>query len=237
MIRKPNFKLNWKYALGEVFLIFIGISLAITFQNWNETRKDNNKIKGYLATIANNVKSDSLEIVRFISTSQEKKRQGEKYIAAVRQNKPEFQALMGGLFQFEEEYLNINDNGFESLKSSGYLSNIQGTPIEVALFDYYSYFDEIHESEVSYNQYVEAQELEFVKNAASTELMIMVTDIYLKKRTADLNPKEQKIIAQNFAHPSIISISLRAGFIESGYKELLDKGRKLRKLIDKKLAK
>ena len=39
MIRKPNFKLNWKYALGEIVLIFIGISLAIWFNNFNEERK------------------------------------------------------------------------------------------------------------------------------------------------------------------------------------------------------
>ncbi len=39
MIRKPKFQLNWKYALGEVALIFIGISLAVGFQNWNEERK------------------------------------------------------------------------------------------------------------------------------------------------------------------------------------------------------
>ncbi|HEY9117884.1 MAG TPA: DUF6090 family protein [Roseivirga sp.] len=39
MIRKPNFKLNWKYAFGEIALIFVGISLAIAFQNWNENRK------------------------------------------------------------------------------------------------------------------------------------------------------------------------------------------------------
>jgi hypothetical protein len=39
MIRKQNFKLNWKYALGELVLIFMGISLAIGFQNWNDERK------------------------------------------------------------------------------------------------------------------------------------------------------------------------------------------------------
>lgn len=39
MIRKPNFRLNWKYALGELMLIFLGISLAVGFQNWNEDRK------------------------------------------------------------------------------------------------------------------------------------------------------------------------------------------------------
>lgn len=237
MSKKPGLKLNWKYALGEVLLIFIGISLAITFQNWNETRKDNTKVKGYLATIADNVKSDSLEILRFVEISRLKNQEGKKYIEAVRKNQPEFEAFMGGIIQLEEEYLNINDNGFEGLKASGYLGNIQGTAIEKAIFDYYSYFDEIHEVEVSYNQYVEAQELEFVKNAASTEFMIMVTDIYLKKRTADLSPKEQKMLEQLFAHPSLISISLRAGFIENKYKELLQKGSKLKKMIKEGLGK
>lgn len=36
---KKAFKLNWKYALGEIILIFIGISLAVGFQNWSELRK------------------------------------------------------------------------------------------------------------------------------------------------------------------------------------------------------
>ena len=33
--------INWRYAIGEVFLIFLGITLAIAFQNWNEQRKLN----------------------------------------------------------------------------------------------------------------------------------------------------------------------------------------------------
>lgn len=37
---KLKFKqLNWKYALGEIALIFIGITLAIMFQNFNEDKK------------------------------------------------------------------------------------------------------------------------------------------------------------------------------------------------------
>lgn len=30
--------INWKYALGEIFLLFVGINLAIGFNNWNENR-------------------------------------------------------------------------------------------------------------------------------------------------------------------------------------------------------
>lgn len=37
-------KFNWKYIVGEVLLIFVGISLAIWFNNWNNTlTSDRNK--------------------------------------------------------------------------------------------------------------------------------------------------------------------------------------------------
>lgn len=65
MIRKPNFKLNWKYAFGEVALIFIGITLAIAFQNWNEKRKEKEvenelltQLKEDLIGLQQEVKSD-----------------------------------------------------------------------------------------------------------------------------------------------------------------------------------
>ena len=59
MIRKPNFKLNWKYALGELVLIFLGISLAITFQNWNEARKNDIELQAILLNLETELKEDS----------------------------------------------------------------------------------------------------------------------------------------------------------------------------------
>ena len=58
MIRKPNFKLNWKYALGEVLLIFIGISLAVAFQNWNEQRVARQKEQHFLNELKSNLEQD-----------------------------------------------------------------------------------------------------------------------------------------------------------------------------------
>jgi len=62
MIRKPNFKLNWKYALGELVLIFLGISLAITFQNWNEGRKMDNLKFVYYDRLLIDLESDNEQI-------------------------------------------------------------------------------------------------------------------------------------------------------------------------------
>ncbi|HEY9117885.1 MAG TPA: hypothetical protein VIN11_08675 [Roseivirga sp.] len=62
MIRKPNFRLNWKYALGEVALIFIGISLAIWFQNWNEDRKQSIEAKAIIERLLFEVRENKSSI-------------------------------------------------------------------------------------------------------------------------------------------------------------------------------
>ncbi len=59
MRKKSGFKLNWKYALGELVLIFLGISLAITFQNWNEGRKNDIELRSILLNLETELKEDS----------------------------------------------------------------------------------------------------------------------------------------------------------------------------------
>lgn len=58
MIRKLNFKLSLKYALGELVLIFLGISLAIAFQNWNDNRKVKRQALEILSEIEENLAQD-----------------------------------------------------------------------------------------------------------------------------------------------------------------------------------
>lgn len=62
MIRKPNFKLNWKYALGEVVLIFLGISLAIGFQNWNAQSQKHKEKLVFLVRIKSDLQEDKLNL-------------------------------------------------------------------------------------------------------------------------------------------------------------------------------
>jgi len=58
MIRKPKFKSGFKYALGELMLIFLGISLAIAFQNWNDERKLKRQTTEILTEIKENLELD-----------------------------------------------------------------------------------------------------------------------------------------------------------------------------------
>ncbi len=47
-----------RYAIGEIFLVVIGILIALQINNWNEQRKTVNKEKGYIRSIYQDLRKD-----------------------------------------------------------------------------------------------------------------------------------------------------------------------------------
>ena len=54
------------YAIGEVFLVVIGILIALQINNWNEQRKEDNLSKDYLFGIKEDLNKDLQQIDRLI---------------------------------------------------------------------------------------------------------------------------------------------------------------------------
>jgi len=52
----------FKYAVGEILLVMIGILLALQVNNWNEKRKENSQLKIALKSVYNELVIDSLLI-------------------------------------------------------------------------------------------------------------------------------------------------------------------------------
>ena len=52
---------KWKVFLGEIALIFIGITLAIWFNNWNQSRIDRNTARNYLSSLVSDLENDIQE--------------------------------------------------------------------------------------------------------------------------------------------------------------------------------
>ncbi len=59
---KLNRKLNLKYIFGEILLLFVGINLAIWFNNWNSSKKINEGKKVAISKIIGEVENNELEI-------------------------------------------------------------------------------------------------------------------------------------------------------------------------------
>lgn len=56
--------LNWKYIIGEVVLIFLGINLAIWFNDWNTDRKIKDSKKVAIEKIQEEIQNNIEELVR-----------------------------------------------------------------------------------------------------------------------------------------------------------------------------
>jgi hypothetical protein len=51
----------FKYAIGEIILVVIGILIALQINNWNENRKENRKAKSYLINIKEDLILDTIQ--------------------------------------------------------------------------------------------------------------------------------------------------------------------------------
>lgn len=63
MFRSKLRALNWKYILGEVLLIFLGINLAIWFNDWNADRNLNEDKKIAIAKIEEEIRNNLTELI------------------------------------------------------------------------------------------------------------------------------------------------------------------------------
>ena len=61
-ILKFSSQFNWKYIFGEILLIFIGISLAIWFNNWNSSIKTGKEKEIAIAKIKEEIQSNISEL-------------------------------------------------------------------------------------------------------------------------------------------------------------------------------
>lgn len=52
----------FKYAIGEIVLVVIGILIALAINNWNELRKTEQKVNQFLISLKSDLKNDLTEI-------------------------------------------------------------------------------------------------------------------------------------------------------------------------------
>src|SRR5210317_1967479 len=66
-----------KYAIGEIILVVVGILIALSINNWNEERKQNELETVYLKRLHNELKKD---IVTFSNEIQRLEKNNEKIV-------------------------------------------------------------------------------------------------------------------------------------------------------------
>jgi hypothetical protein len=135
--------LNWKYALGEILLIFIGINLAIWFNNWNETRKLKEEEKRILQSILTDLEDDQAaneHSILVLNKELDRVRQILHWTEGKIELTPD---SLGKLLPFlvKDHTVNIQSTGYQTLISKG-ISLVQKKPLRKELIRYYDDMDE-----------------------------------------------------------------------------------------------
>ena len=76
-------KINWRRGIAEVTLIFIGITLALLFDNWNEARKDRILEEQLFAALREDLLETRADLVTDIESARQRESNTQKLINVI----------------------------------------------------------------------------------------------------------------------------------------------------------
>jgi len=156
----------FKYAIGEIVLVVIGILIALSINNWNETRIQQNELNESIKSITTNVKSDiaSLKLIKTArnNTATEKDsivnyyRQDEIGLPVYEVNKLNREEANFFAAAFNDLRNTIahqpNMSAFDALKNSSYYGKFQETDLGKVLNAFYTTTRNLQKIEEEHNQ-------------------------------------------------------------------------------------
>ena len=125
------------YALGEIFLIFVGVSLSIWFSNWNEARRDRAAEIKILKELKSGLLHDEQEVLGGIDSRQNAIKACKHIIGMMDADIVYHDSLNG---YFSTAYLTwgteVRTSAYESLKSRG-VNAITNDSLRMKIIDLY----------------------------------------------------------------------------------------------------
>jgi len=229
----------FKYALGEIILVVLGILIALQINNWNEARKEDKVLKEYLVKIRSHTIED-LEKLDQISAGRaliaENCKEARKHILDKTEGQNPF-VFMSAAVAFADFYFKPNTGGYDALKNSDYFGKINNTPLDSLLSRYHYLVGEIAQNESSYNEYVVFQEANLDKKFDRSLILasaFMSPDSLRLRATpqAEYNQAFQEFFATP-AYRNVISLAAwNFDTMISQYNQLKEAGQTVIKEVD-----
>ncbi len=212
------------YAIGEIILVVIGILIALYINNLNTEKQDAITLNGYLNNIAENIKSDQINLEK-ISVFRDSSIIGSMYFMTMieQESKDQYKIYFSKYFNYNpwlDESFQSNQSGFEALKNSGYLNKIHQTDLETQLYKYYSLVQKIKDEEQSLNNFMEEMEYDMYKNNIVQKTKLIIRKLFKNIET----PADITQLQQILNYPAFVgSHSRNSGtkYMNDLYKELM----------------
>jgi Family of unknown function (DUF6090) len=230
----------FKYAIGEIILVMIGILLAIQVNNWNEKRLNKSIENKYLTGILNDlnvdilaykdaIKNDSIVIITVNSIL-------KSYTNNQTINSDSLLKISKPLWLIYS--VKAQTNTYEEMKASGNVVIINSKELRHKINSYYKYFNEIIGVEKTNNDITINTTIGFIIEDADYNSIMQIIDLPLK--TPEVSAFEGAIFNKNSPKAkrfqNIISLrSLTSQNTMNRYRQGLQRSLQLKETIENSL--
>ena len=128
------------YAIGEIFLVVIGILIAVQIDDWNEEQKLKAKETTYYCKLSEDLRQDEQQLIRLIHETEERIFHSNKLLALLQKKELDTKSIANETFQsisLATFTFKPSTSSFEDIKSSGNIGLLK-EEIKKNLIAYYS---------------------------------------------------------------------------------------------------
>lgn len=141
LIQENKMGKYFKYAIGEILLVVIGILIALQINTWNSSRIDSNKEKEYLHNLLDDTDIQKLIVDAQIVHENKMRLKCEKALKHLNSKSINVDSINIYLTDITRKSFVINDPTFQDLKSSGNILLIKDTRLRNKILSFYQYLD------------------------------------------------------------------------------------------------
>lgn len=180
LIKEADFRSYLVYALGEILLVMIGISLAFQLDNWNENRLEENTAISYYENIRDQIADDKTLIQEQIGFNNHYMAEFKYANAILNANDRSKMDTLGRIVRNLTQYSDFDKKGniYETLVNSG----------EIKLLRNHSIVNSIRELE---EKYMYINRMENIHYDAMMNHVIIATNPILKFSDASVQKPDQ----------------------------------------------
>lgn len=145
MLTESKFSKYILYAIGEIFLVVIGILIALGINNWNQENKDLKLSKEYLSRIHRDIVQDTINFREIINYNKNLRSDIKGMLVTLYSEidkKEEVQKMSTIYDNALNQVFSPNDNSYKGIVNSGALQMIQNLELKEAIVKLYSEYDE-----------------------------------------------------------------------------------------------
>ncbi len=145
------------YAIGEIFLVVVGILIALQINNWNETKKINQSIDDHITILRENITADQLQLIESIDNMTEQFNYADSALLQMQTIIPvdnQLKKYLGKLML--EHRFKPNRNAIDIILQSNELPYLS-PELQTAIQDYYALVESAAEREQIANQQIQSK--------------------------------------------------------------------------------